>query len=221
MKPTLSGFIFDLDGTLIDSLEDLADSVNTALAERSLPTHPVEPYKYFVGDGMNNLVLRACPKGCPTDTVNSVFARVKEEYGKNWAKKTRLYDGIRPMLERLAAQGVPTAVLTNKPHEFTREVVDHFLPGVSFIVAQGNRGDGKAKPDPTLALEIAARMGLAPGAVGFVGDSRTDMDTACNAGMVAVGVLWGFRPEKELLDHGATVILGHPDELFEKVTITA
>lgn len=219
VKPTVSGMIFDLDGTLIASLEDLADAVNVALAEHSFPTHPLEPYKYFVGDGMNNLVLRACPEGCPDSVIASVFDRVKEEYGKNWARKTRLYDGIRPMLERLSEKNIPLAVLTNKPHEFTREVVEHFLPGVSFTVAQGNRGDGKAKPDPSLALEIAARMGLEPGKIGFMGDSRTDMDTAVNAKMLPIGVLWGFRPEKELLEHGAQVIIAHPDELFEKVEL--
>lgn len=219
MKPVVSGMIFDLDGTLIASLEDLADAVNTALAEHSLPTHPLEPYNYFVGDGMNNLVLRACPKGCPEDVVASVFARVKEEYGNNWARKTRLYDGILPMLEKLSGMSIPLAVLTNKPHEFTREVVEHYLPGIVFTVAQGNRGDGKAKPDPTLALEIAARMNLAPEQIGFMGDSRTDMDTAGNANMVPIGVLWGFRPEAELIAHGAKVILSHPEELFGKVTL--
>lgn len=211
--------IFDLDGTLIASLEDLADAVNTALAEHSLPTHPLEPFNYFVGDGMDNLVLRACPKGCPADVVASVLARGKEEYGRNWAVKTRLYDGIRPMLLRLSAMKIPMAVLTNKPHEFTRKVVEHFLPDIAFAVAQGNRGDGKAKPDPTLALEIAARMGLEPGTIGFMGDSRTDMDTAVNATMAPIGVLWGFRPERELLEHGAHVILAHPEELFAKVAL--
>lgn len=219
MKPTVSGMIFDLDGTLIASLEDLADAVNTALAAHALPRHPLEPFKYFVGDGMNNLVLRACPEGCPEDVVASVFARAKREYGENWAVTTRLYDGVLPMLERLANAGVPLAVLTNKPHEFTREVVEHFLPGISFTVVRGNTGDGKAKPDPAPAREIAARMGLAPERIGLMGDSRTDMDTAVNANMLPIGVLWGFRPERELLEHGARVIIARPEELFDKVTL--
>lgn len=219
MKPAVSAVIFDLDGTLIASLEDLADSVNTALEAYSFPTHPLDPYRYFVGDGMENLVRRALPEGTPEKSVHDVFAVVKQEYGKSWAKKTRPYDGIDVMLRELAARSVPMAVLTNKPHEFTNEVVNHFFPSAPFAIVQGSPAGGKAKPDPRLALDIARHFNLDPADIAFMGDSRTDMDTAVNAGMLPVGVLWGFRPERELLDHGARVILEKPGDFFGAVSL--
>lgn len=217
MKPTIAAVIFDLDGTLLASLEDLADAVNIALAAHSLPTHPLEPYKYFVGDGMETLVRRAAPEGTPDAVVSAVFARVRQEYAKNWACKTRPYDGIVSMLEKLTAMRVPLAVLSNKPHEFTEEVVRHFFPHTAFTAVQGSPLGGRAKPEPDMALGIATRLSLEPGKIAFMGDSRTDMDTAVNAGMLPVGVLWGFRPESELVAHGAKVLLGHPSELFAKL----
>lgn len=221
MTVTASAAIFDLDGTLIDSLEDLADAGNRTLSARSMPTHPVEPYKYFVGDGMENLMRRAAPEGTPEDVIADMVAEIKREYGANWAKKTRPYAGVRDMLAGLAADGVPMAVLSNKPHEFTEEVVKHFFPEAPFAVIQGSPLGGKAKPDPTLALSVAATFGLRAGEIAFVGDSRTDMDTACNAGMIPVGVLWGFRPEQELLDHGAKVIIRNPLELRQKISFSS
>ena len=217
MKPEVAAVIFDLDGTLIDSLEDLADAVNTALAEHGLPVHPVEPYKYFVGDGMETLVRRAAPEGTPDGALASVFARVKAEYGKNWAVKTKPYEGVPAMLERLAALGVPLAVLSNKPHEFTGEVVTHFFPETPFAAVLGSPVGGKAKPEPAMALAVAEKLALAPGRIAIMGDSRTDMDTAANAGMLPIGVLWGFRPEDELLSHGAKVVLAKPGDLFYRV----
>ena len=219
MKPEVAAVIFDLDGTLIDSLEDLADSVNTALAEHGLPIHPAEPYNYFVGDGMETLVRRAAPEGTSIDVLASVLVRAKEEYGKNWAAKTKPYQGIVSMLERLVALGVPLAVLSNKPHEFTEEVVKHFFPGTLFVVVQGSPEGGKAKPEPGMALAVAKKFGLKPERIAFMGDTRTDMDTAVNAGMLPTGVLWGFRPEQELLEHGAKVLLVKPDDLFYRVKI--
>ncbi|MDR3073888.1 MAG: HAD family hydrolase [Deltaproteobacteria bacterium] len=221
MTLALAAVIFDLDGTLIASLEDIADAVNTALAAHALPTHPLEPYKRFVGDGMEMLARRASPRNTPEAVVASVYARVKEEYGRNWANKTRPYEGVPDMLARLAERGVPMAVLSNKPHEFTGEVVRHFFPDAPFAVAQGNPGGGKAKPDPALALSIAGKFSLAPSRIGFMGDSSTDMDTAVNAGMPPIGALWGFRPESELREHGARVLLAHPSELFEKTAPAA
>lgn len=221
MACNASAVIFDLDGTLINSLDDLADSANTVLAECSLPVHPVESYKYFVGDGMETLVRRAAPPETPDAALASLYARVKAEYGKNWAVKTRPYDGIIPMLERLAAMRTPVALLSNKPHEFVGVVAERFFPTTRFAVVQGCPAGGKPKPDPANAYAAAKALGLSPDRIAFVGDSRTDMDTAVNAGMLPVGVLWGFRPESELLKHGAKVLLAKPAELFDKVNFTS
>ncbi|GHV52423.1 phosphoglycolate phosphatase [Deltaproteobacteria bacterium] len=217
MRTGIAAIIFDLDGTLIDSLEDLADTVNHALGAHNLPKHPVEAYKYFVGDGMETLVRRAAPENTPDSLVQTLLARVKETYGQNWAKKTRPYDGIMELLRQLSAKGIALAVLSNKPHEFTGEIVEHFFPQ-RFFPAQGLPAGCKAKPDPTLALDIAKKLSLEPARIAFMGDSRTDMDTAGNAGMLPVGVLWGFRLEKELRDHGAKIIAAHPSDLIKELS---
>ncbi len=220
MKPEVGAIIFDLDGTLIDSFEDLADAVNMALAEHGLPVHPAEPYKYFVGDGMETLVRRAALEGTSDGALASVFARAKANYANNWAVKTRPYQGISVMLDHLVALGVPLAVLSNKPHEFTGDVVEHFFPNTPFASVQGSPAGGKAKPEPGMAFAVAGKLGLAPDHVAIMGDTRTDMDTAVGAGMLPVGVLWGFRPEKELLAHGAKVILAKPEDLFYRVGLS-
>ena len=219
MKPIARAVIFDLDGTLVDSLEDLADCTNTALAAFSLPTHPLAPYKYFVGMGVKNLIGSAVPAGTPDDLVKDVTTFYRAEYAQHWARKSRPYEGIIPMLEHLAAMDIPLAVLSNKAQIFTGDFVAHFFPGTSFLTVQGSPAEGVAKPDPAMALAIAAQMGLSSNEIAFMGDTRTDMETANNAGMLPVGVTWGFRPESELVEFGATVLLHHPDELFTKVVL--
>ncbi len=209
--------IFDLDGTLIDSLDDLADTTNAALAAKGFPTHAVDPYRYFVGDGIENMLRRAAPAGTSETVIQELVVYAKEEYGKHWARKTRIYDGVMPMLERLAARNIPLAVLSNKPHDFTQAVVRHFFPDTRFFAVQGSPLGGKAKPDPTLALQIAQNLGVSPKSVLFMGDTRTDMATAAAAGMVPVGALWGFRPESELIENGAQILLRNPLALFDHI----
>lgn len=219
MKPTVSAVIFDLDGTLVDSLEDLADSVNRALAEYSLPVHPVAAYRYFLGMGVDCLMRSAMPEGSPESLVKDVTSYYRADYARNWSNKGRPYDGILPMLRQLAESGIPMSILSNKSQVFTDEFVRHFFPETPFVSIVGSPEGGTAKPDPTLALAIAKTLGVAPGAIALMGDTRVDMETATNAGMLAVGVLWGFRPERELVATGARVLLARPADFFEKVRL--
>ena len=206
--------LFDLDGTLIDSLADLAGSMNEALGEMGLPTHDLEAYRYFIGDGVASLIDRALPAGRrDPQTVGRVAELYRAAYGRNWHQQTRPYAGIVELLAALAADGVPLAVLSNKPQAFTEWCVQHFFPDHTFTHVFGQREGVPHKPDPAGALEIAQELQLAPASVGFIGDTATDMRTAVAAGMFALGVSWGFRPVQELVENGAREIVGHPEEL--------
>ena len=205
---------FDLDGTLIDSLDDLADTTNEVLARYGLPTHPVQDYCYFVGDGIHTMLQRTVPKGTDAAIVDALVAEAKAEYGQHWARKTQVYAGIAPMLVQLQDKGVQLAVLSNKLQQFTSMVVNHFFPHQPFVLVKGSPEGGKAKPDPAMALGMAQELGLRPEEVLFMGDTRVDMETATAAGMVPVGVLWGFRPKEELLAHGAKYLLEQPQDVF-------
>lgn len=214
MQQKKNGIIFDLDGTLLDTLRDLAEAVNIALDSAGFPTHEVDAYRTFVGDGVYTLIQRAVPPDTPEDSCRKVLLAMRDAYLAGWAKHTRPYPGIDAMLSGLNERGLPIAVLSNKPHEYTEIMVRHFFPAVSFARVQGSPPGEKAKPEPRLALDIAQGMGLAPESMYFVGDSNVDMLTAKAASMRAVGVSWGFRPVAELQGHGATLILNTPDEIF-------
>jgi phosphoglycolate phosphatase len=215
MAVTMAGVLFDLDGTLLDTLQDLADSTNRCLARLGLPGHPAEAYRYFVGDGVANLALRALPaERRDPASVEALKQLFNQDYTGHWADKTRPYEGIAGLLDALSERGRPVAVLSNKPHAFTVEMVRHFLGSWSFAAVYGARDSHPRKPDPTAALEIGAAMGLAPAQVLYAGDTRTDMETARNAGMFAVGVLWGFRPRAELEESGAQALVSRPAELL-------
>lgn len=214
----ISGVIFDLDGTLLDTLDDLAFAVNTALAERGLPQHETAAYRLFVGNGMETLVKRAAPDNTGPDILGALVSRVREIYAKCWARTTHPYAGINEMLKSLC-QKIPMAVLSNKPHEFTVMTVQHFFPETSFSIVQGSLPGKVAKPDPELALRIAGEWKLPASNIMFVGDSSVDMKTAIAAGMVPVGVLWGFRDKAELVACKARVLLQHPHEIYEALQL--
>jgi phosphoglycolate phosphatase len=210
------GMIFDLDGTLLDSLEDLAESMNTVLCKVGFPTHDIEKYKYFVGDGMENLVLRALPQqNIGEGIVSKCMALMKEEYGNRLTNKTRPYDGIQEVLDELAHRGIKMAVLSNKPDEMIKLIVKRLLPGRHFAAVFGQRNGIPKKPDPCAALEIANFLGIKPDDFLYVGDTNTDMETANAAGMFAVGVLWGFREEEELLESGARALIKKPLDILK------
>ena len=210
-----SAAIFDLDGTLLDTLDDLADSANEALATCGFPTHPVDAYRTFVGEGMAVLIQRILPAAARrTEQVDLVLDFYRAAYGRRWKAKTRLYPGIEALLTGLTAGGIPLAVLSNKPQAYTEICMAHFLGHHRFEVIFGQRDHVTRKPDPAGAYEIAAELGLDVAEILFIGDTATDMDTATAAGMIPVGVLWGFRPEAELRAHGARHLVARPEEIL-------
>lgn len=210
--------IFDLDGTLLDTIEDLADSMNTVLERHGFAIHSIDSYKYFVGDGMLTLVRRAIPLDNPDEeTVNSYLNEMREEYGAGWAKKTKLYDGIAELLDGLAAKNIKLSVLSNKPHKFTEIVVERFLSSWRFDVVYGERAGIPKKPNPAGAFEIAGILKIRPDQFLYLGDTNVDMKTAVSAGMYAVGASWGFRTVDELIESGAKEIINHPTELLKLV----
>lgn len=207
--------IFDLDGTLLDTIDDLADSVNAVLERLSLPVHDTESYKYFVGTGLMNLVRKALPEEFRTeDKIREYTDAAAKEYELRWDKKTRPYEGIIDMLNALYGMGVKMSVLSNKPHEFTLKVVAKFLPVNCFEYIFGDRKGVPKKPDPAGALEISRLLDIPSERFLYVGDSGTDMITAVSAGMYPVGVKWGFRKQDELIQAGAKTILENPRELL-------
>lgn len=208
--------IFDLDGTLIDSLEDIADSMNAVLAAHGFSGHPLESYKVFVGEGVETLVRRALPQGhYSEETIRNRVHEMKDEYRQRWADKTRPYEGIPLVLEGLSRRGIRLNVLSNKPGDFTRMTVEKFFGAVTFEHILGVGSSVPAKPDPAGALWIAHALNLPPERFRFFGDSNVDMRAARTAGMVPMGVLWGFRGERELLDAGAEKVLRHPVEILD------
>lgn len=208
--------IFDLDGTLLNTLEDLADSGNAVLAALSLPQHPTDAFRYFVGLGVAELVRRMLPETRRDPaTLERALPLLVAEYKKRWNLKTRPYAGVPEMLESLRGRGLPLCVLSNKPQHYTDLTVREFFPDYPFTQVRGEREGTPGKPHPAGALALAAELGLAPGRIAFVGDSATDMKTARGAGMLPVGVLWGFRDAAELAGNGARHLIERPAGLLD------
>ena len=211
--------IFDLDGTLIDSLADLADSANEMLAGFGFPRHDLDKYRYFVGNGSRKLIERCLPaeKAADSAFVDEALAKYKLCYDKNLTHKTVCYEGIMDMLTALQAKHIPLGICTNKHQSAADTIVDKLFPKDMFVSVIGDCKDMPRKPDPKKVLLIAAKMGVKPAEVAYFGDTSVDMDTANNAGMLPIGVTWGFRPQEELVEHGAKILLDTPMELFSKV----
>lgn len=207
--------ICDLDGTLLDTLEDLAYSMNTTLKEMGFPTHPTQDYRYFVGDGIEELARRVLPEEHRDENrILEAVQGMKETYSHCWSQKTRPYPGILELLERLNNQGIKLAVFSNKPHEFTTIMVHHYFSPTTFEVVLGVGGHIPKKPHPKGAEKILETLEISPKETIFLGDTRTDMETAVNGGLFGVGLLWGFREREELLRAGAKSILESPQELL-------
>jgi phosphoglycolate phosphatase len=211
-----SAVLFDLDGTLLDSLDDLADSMNEVLAARDAPLHDREDYQRFIGDGLEMLVRRALPRDQLDDaTVKACMQAMRERYAERWDRKTRPYPGVPELLDALTERGLRLAVLSNKPHDFTCRIVERLLARWRFDPVLGSRPGVPKKPDPQVARDIAGQHGVAPADWLYLGDTSVDMRTACAVGMVAVGVTWGFRDAAELEQAGARHLIDHPSELLK------
>jgi phosphoglycolate phosphatase len=211
-----AAILFDLDGTLLNSLDDLADSMNIVLTSLDFPIHPVDAYRYFVGNGIPTLVRRCLPRSALTNEPLVLEAEklMRAEYDRRKNNKTHLYDGIPEMLDELQQQGVRMAILSNKPHDALVGVVKHYLSPWKFEAVYGDRPGVPTKPDPEPALQITRQMGLPPSSFLYLGDTNTDMKTAVAAGMYPVGVTWGFRPAEELREGGARALIDKPSELM-------
>lgn len=210
------GIIFDLDGTLVNSLEGLARAMNNVLTRFGYPRHETEAYRYFIGRGIKKLVLRALPEEHRDEgTVAECLAFMREEYQKHWADNMYLYEGIPGLLDELTRLGVKLAILTNKPDNYTELIVQRFLSDWNFAEVIGAREDLPKKPDPTGANLIARKLNIPPENLLYLGDTAVDMETANKAGMFAVGALWGFRSAGELKSAGAKALIKHPLDILD------
>lgn len=191
--------IFDLDGTLLNTIADLANSTNHALALLGYPTHPTETYPFMVGNGINKLFERALPEGEKTEeNVLRVRQAFVPHYDRHNADDSRPYPGIPELLESLQTAGIKLAVASNKYQAATEKLVAHYFPGIRFVAVLGQREGVKVKPDPVIVYDILETAQIAKEDVLYVGDSGVDMQTAINAGVTSCGVTWGFRPRAEL-----------------------
>ncbi|MBN1128324.1 MAG: HAD family hydrolase [Chitinispirillaceae bacterium] len=214
---TVRAIIFDLDGTLLNTLGDIAFSMNAALATFGAQPLQLEQYRRMVGQGLDMLARLALPAGRRDDaTVTQCVAAMRAVYADRWAHSTRPYPGIIETLDALKKRGIVLAVNSNKLHDFTLKMATHFFGPSLFHTIIGG-GKFPYKPDPAAALHIANAMGSNPGDLLYVGDSDIDLQTAKNARMCPVGVTWGFRTREELQKNGAMVLIDHPEELLHLI----
>ncbi|PZX94571.1 HAD family hydrolase [Flavobacterium aquariorum] len=209
------GVIFDLDGTLVNSLEDIADAMNSVLQGRNYPTHDYDAYQYFIGSGLRNLVSKSLPETHNDEKhIDHCYQLMIEEYRDNCTNKTKPYDGIIELLDHLISHNIKLSVFSNKSDELTKKITTALFPNY-FNPIVGLSIESLKKPNPSEAIEISKSLGLKTEELIFVGDSGIDMQTAANANMFAVGVSWGYRPEEELTANGAKYILNHPLDLIK------
>jgi phosphoglycolate phosphatase len=207
--------IFDLDGTLANTIDDIALSINGALSKRGFPTHDIPTIKLMVGNGFRNLVVAALPREKQEEAlIEEIRAEATAYYAAHPLDRTRPYPGIMEMLSGLASLGIPRAVLSNKPDGLTQAVVNGLFPQAGFSVVRGETAAFPRKPEPASVLDIAKTLGMEPGEILYVGDTNVDMHTAHNSGMRPIGAAWGFRSIQELVESGAEVVITHPSELL-------
>ena len=213
MKHDFRAVLFDLDGTLADTLADLANAVNWALQQVDCPPCPVDSYRYKVGDGVREMCQRALPAD-KQELTDQVLRLMRQRYDQHCFDLTRLYPGIPELVSAFAERQFKQVVLSNKPDKFTKRMIAYYFNPSPFAVVRGQLPNVPLKPDPTAAAQIAQELAIAPSRWLYLGDTNTDMRTARGAGMHPVGVLWGFRDRDELLQSGAEHIVAKPQEVL-------
>lgn len=206
--------IFDLDGTLLNTLGDLRAATNHALEVRGLPPHSMEEIRQFIGNGIRLLICRAMPEGTPEAEIDAALDDFKAYYAAHIHDRTVPYDGIPQLLTALRKRGIKVAVLSNKIDSASQQLIEYFFPGKTDVVF-GEHVDVPRKPDPTSCRMVMQQLGVQPEQVLYVGDSGTDMQTAKNAGLYAVGVTWGFRSKEVLLEYGADILVHRPEQILQ------
>ncbi len=210
--------VFDLDGTLLNTLGDMAVSANRTLARLGFPPHLEEKYVDFIGHGLKVLLQRICPEETPEEIIERGCSIFNEEYSKNWKKKTEPYPEILQCLKQLEQRDIALAILSNKPHQFISSFVDHFFPDINFSFCFGHRKGTPKKPAPDSLNEIIRLLNRTPEEILYVGDSAVDMQTGKNARVFTIGVRWGFRPVSELREFKADAIIASPLELLDYIS---
>lgn len=206
--------VFDMDGTILDTLEDLKDSTNFALERCGYPTRSYDEVRRFVGNGIRKLIERAVPKGLTVEQIDRVHEVFTEHYKVHCADKTKAYDGIKPLLEKLRASGVKTAVVSNKADYGVQELCKEYFDGL-FDYAVGEREGIRRKPAPDAVNEALRVLGIDKSEAVYIGDSDVDFETAKNAELPCISVLWGFRDEEFLREKGATLFVRDPAEIYD------
>jgi len=213
----IKAVIFDLDGTLLDTLRDLAASVNYALRQFGMPEHTIDEVRLFVGNGVRKLMERAVPDGSCNPRFEDVFATFRQHYMQHSLDTTRPYPGIPELLRQLKDRGYLLAVVSNKMMAATQELVAHFFPEISVAIGENEAAGIRKKPSPDTVCEALRQLGVTSAEAVYVGDSDVDVATARNSGLPCVSVLWGFRDRSFLEAHGATTFISHPSELTDSI----
>lgn len=208
------GIIFDLDGTLIDSVADICLFSNKVLAKYGYPTHPLSCYIDWIGDGARKLIERAVPAGLDSNTFDTLYSEYLEVYELEEHTESVLYDGISDLLDKLNADGTPIAILTNKPHKVMLKTVECYFTKWNFVALEGQQDSKPRKPDPSVALEIAQLMQLKPEDIAFVGDSAVDVNTGNSAGMTSICVTAGYETLQNIIDAKPDIMLDTHKELL-------